>query len=253
MKLKTYRILFFVLFFISTLSLSAQNILIGVGGGWATFGMKSTKQLNQEVVDLLPFKPLATDNFPAYFFYKAEVMYCFPKYIALGINLSTTSTGARYTLADYSGKYTMDNVQKGFFPGLKVLVGKAPGKDDGLNLSLEGGVSFSSMNIDTEFKLYDESDSDNQDFDAFGFYFQPGISYFKKIIPQLKVNVTLGYFLGFENGYYLHGQKDQKIFLQDTNKRVKPQWDGIRAGINLYWDFPYHSEWLKKLHREKQQ
>ncbi|MFA5328887.1 MAG: hypothetical protein WC384_13930 [Prolixibacteraceae bacterium] len=109
------------------------------------------------------------------------------------------------------------------------------------------------MNIDTEIKVFDESNSDIQDFDASGFYFQPGISYFKKIIPQLKVNVTVGYYLGFENGYYLHGQKDQKIILQDTKTTVKPQWNGIRAGINLYWDFPYRSEWVKKLHQEKLQ
>ena len=62
------------------------------------------------------------------------------------LNVSSTST-VRLTLADYSGKYTLDNLQTGFFPGVRVLVGNEPGKVNGLNFSLERGVAFRKMAI----------------------------------------------------------------------------------------------------------
>jgi len=226
----------------ATITLKAQNIFVGAGGGGGTFEMNSVKEFNQYIIKQLPFKPVVKENFPPYFFYKAEVIYCLPDNLSIGINVSTTSTGSRYSLADYSGKYTLDNIQKGFFPGIKLLYGTESGYLNGVNLSLEGGAAFSKMEVNEDLKVGEESQKDNIILNATGFYVQPGICYFVNIIPQFKVCANISYYLGFEKGYHLPKAKDQILYNQETGKPIKPQWDGIRLGITAYWSFRNNSK-----------
>lgn len=213
----------------------AQKILVGVGGGGGTFNMGSTKEFNQSVVNLLPFKPVVTDNFPPWIFEQVEALYCFPKNLAIGFNLSATSTGSRLSLADYSGKYTFDNVQRGFFPGIKLLFGKAPGRLNNLNFSLELGASFSKMTLKEDMKVYADSTLSNSDFNAMGLFVQPGFCYFYQINSKLRVSATVSYYYGIEKGYHLPKAKGQRLINPETHNPVKPQWDGIRVGITAYW------------------
>jgi hypothetical protein len=218
-----------------TVSLKAQEILIGVGGGVGTFAMNSTRTFNQTAVKFLPFTPVLISNFPPYFFYKAEAIYCFPKWMAVGINVSTTSTGSRLSLADYSGKFRLDNIQNGLFPGIKLLFGKAPGKSNGFNLSVEGGVAFSKMTVTEELTVFTESNSTVNDFSAMGYFVQPGVCYFRTITSKLKLSANISYYCGFEKGYHLPGNKDQRLLNIETRNPIKPMWDGIRLGITAYW------------------
>jgi hypothetical protein len=199
--------------------------------------MKSTKEFNQAAVSLLPFTPVLTDNFPPYFYIKGEFLYCLQKNLAVGLNVSSTSTGARLSLADYSGKYTLDNIQKGFFPGVKLLVGNAPGKSNGVNLSLEGGVALSNMLIKEDMAIGGESTSNQYEFSALGFYVQPGLNYFLCINSKVRFSADLSYYFGIEKGYHVPGSKEQKISNSKTGEPIKPQWDGIRLGITAYWCF----------------
>jgi hypothetical protein len=215
----------------------AQNILVGLGGGGAAFSMNSAKTYNQEVAELLSFTPKLTDNFPSYYYYKAEVLYSFGKIIAAGINVYTTSTGSRLTLSDYSGKYRFDNRQKGIFPGIKLLFGKAPALANGLCFALEGGLAVSSMTFDEDLSVFEESQTYTQDFKSFGYFVQPGIYYYHQIIPNVQLAVNASYYLGMEKGYHIPGEKDQVIRSSKTNKEIKPEWDGCRAGVTVYWNF----------------
>lgn len=238
-SLKSIHIKLYICFALisTTIPLNAQNIFIGAGAGGGTFKMNSQKEFNQTIVDNLPFKPALTDNFPPYFFYKVEVLYNFSNILTAGINLSTASTGARLSLADYSGKYYFDNVQKGIFPGIKVFLGKALRESNELKFSLAGGASFSTMKIQEEIKIFDESTTDKQDFNAMGLFVQPGICYFINIVSNIKIGVEVSYYYGFEKGYHAPNEKKQKLFNTDTGKSIKPQWDGIRLGITAYWGF----------------
>lgn len=235
MNLNSLKLYITVSLIVASITLKAQDFLIGMGGGGGTFEMNSTKAFNQTIVSLLPFKPVLTDNFPPYFFYKSEALYCFPKNLAIGINLSTTSTGSRLTLSDYSGKYTFDNVQKGLFTGIKLLFGKAPGQTNGINFSLEGGVAFSNMTAKEDLKIYGDSTENKMDLRAMGIYIQPGICYFRIINSKLRLSANLSYYYSIEKGYHLPGSKDQRLINTSTNEPVKPQWDGIRLGITAYW------------------
>lgn len=230
--LKTYLVLIFI---ITATTIKAQDILFGAGFGGGTFSMNSTKEFNQFISSGLPFKAELTTNFPPYFFYKAEVLYSFPESFALGVNLSSTSTGSRLSYADYSGSYKLDNVQNGVFAGIKILEGQAPGKVTGFNLGLECGVALSKMNIDESMKVFDQTTSDNTEVSSMGFYVQPGVYYF--IVPksQFRFSANVSYYFGIEKGYHLPNQKDAQLINPDTQKQIKPQWDGFRIGVTAYW------------------
>lgn len=228
--------IFLTFFFLISMNLTnvrAQEILAGFGGGIGTFKMASAKEFNQTMINSNPFGAELTDNFPPWFFYKAELLYCLPKVLAIGLSVSSTSTGSRAAISDYSGRYTFDNVQKGIFPGIKIVLGKSPGKTDGLNFSLEGGFSESRMKLEETVKVQTETASDKMNFNASGFYVQPGLCYFKSIISTVKLCGTASYLFGFDDNY-LSSQTEMQIIDYRTSKALKPQWDGLRIGITAF-------------------
>lgn len=234
MKLNNLKIYLIATLIVATTTLKAQDLLIGISGGGATFGMNSTKEFNKALIKALPFTLAVTDNFPPWFFLKAEALYCLPQNLAFGLTLTSTSTGSRYALSDYSGSYKFDNIQKGIFPGIKVLFGKAPGTSNGFNAALEGGVAFSSMTIKEDLTISTESTSDKSDLTAMGFFIQPGVYYFHIINQKIRLSANLSYYYGIEKGYHLPSSKNARLINPDTHNPVKPQWDGIRVGVTAY-------------------
>ena len=232
---KRFKIAALLVFMFLVNSAGAQKILFGAGGGYATFSMSDLKDYNTTVQNNLPFSPEVTDNFPAWFYLNADVLYSFPRLVAAGLTVSTTSTGSRLHLADYSGEYSFDMQTHSWFPGVKVLLGKAPGRTNGPCFSLEGGMAFSSMSFDEKIAVYEEETNDQQDFSAHGFFVKPGLTYMYHVGSQLIVSANVSYYLGFESGYYVKGNSGQKITNTDTGKRIKPNWNGLRAGLVLYW------------------
>ncbi len=230
---KIIAVVLFAMFLAETAS--AQKFLLGAGGGIATFRMKDTKSYNTWVQDKLPFDAVLTDNFPDWYYYQAEVLYSFPKVLAAGFKLSATSTGSRLHLADYSGEYTFDNRQQAWVPGIKLLLGKAPGRMSGPCFSAEGGIAFSSMSFNEATTVHEEQTDDFLEFSAHGFYVQPGFSYLQNMGRHLIVSANVSYYLGFENGYHTLGHSDQKITNSETGEKIKPDWNGVRAGIVVYW------------------
>lgn len=122
-------------------------------------------------------------------------------------------------------------------PGVKLLLGKAPGHNSGLCASVDGGLAFSSMLLNEELVVGDEVIKDKQTLNALGFYVQPGLNYLQHVGNHIIVSANVSYYLGFEKGYYAEGDKDMKITHPDTGENIKPGWNGLRAGIVVYWGF----------------
>ncbi len=214
---------------------SAQNLLLGVGGGYATFDMSDTRAYNEWVQNNLPFTPALTDDFPGWYYFSGEALYSLPKTLAVGLKMANTSTGSRLHLADYSGEYTFDNKQNAWFAGVKTLLGKAPGQNSGFCFSMEAGASFSSMTFEEELQVFGQQQTDNEDFNAIGFYIEPGLTYLQNIGKNLILSGNISYHVGFGKGYHVKGDSDMEIVHPETNEKIKPQWNGLRAGVIIYW------------------
>ncbi|MGQ8338952.1 hypothetical protein ACUNWD_20505 [Sunxiuqinia sp. A32] len=232
-KLLNFNAVLLFLFIANTAG--AQKYMVGVGCGYATFDMTDTKDYNETVLSKLPFAPFITDDFPGWYFFQAEALYSFPKVLAVGLKFSTTSTGSRIHLADYSGEYTFDNQQKGWFPGLKLLLGKAPGRKSGISVSIEGGMAFSFMTFDEKILVNEEAIDNYEEFNARGYYLQPGVNYMQHLGEHIIISANISFYKGFENGYYAEGDKDLKIRNNDTGEKIEPNWNGLRAGLVVYW------------------
>ncbi|MDX8337855.1 hypothetical protein SLH46_01590 [Draconibacterium sp. IB214405] len=229
------KISLFVCFVLFVNISSAQKLMLGLGGGYATFDMSDTRAYNEWVQNNLPFSPALTDDFPGWYYFSGEALYTLPKTVAVGLKMSTTSTGSRLHLSDYSGEYTFDNKQNAWFVGVKTLLGKAPGQKSGPCFSMEAGASFSSMSFEEEIVVYEERESDNEDFSAIGFYVEPGLTYLQNIGKNLIVSGNVSYHMDFGKGYHINGESDMEIIHPETNEKIKPQWNGLRAGIIIYW------------------
>lgn len=229
----TFAILLFLSF---SPAIKAQNFLIGAGSGIGTFSMNSSKEYNQMVINRLAFNPVITDNFPPFLYFNAEALYSFPKTLAAGLALSTTSTGSRLHLADYSGEYTFDNLQNVVNVGAKILLGKQPGKTNGINFSLESGVALSKMTFDENISIDAGTETYNEDFSAEGFYIQPGVVYHYQFLQHLLVAAQISWYIGIEKGYHVNGSRKGIIRFGENNEVIKPEWNGLRAGLTLYWN-----------------
>jgi len=237
MKLNKLNLLIAATLIVFSTTLKAQDFIAGFGGGGATFGMNSTKNFNQTIIKSLPFQPVIKDNFPPWVFSRIDLLFFFPKNMAFGYTVSSTSTGSRMTLSDYSGKYTFDNVQQGIFPGIKLLFGKNPMQTNGMNVSFEAGVSLSSMKIKEDLTLSGESTKDESNLKAMGIFLQPGVNYIRVLNAKIRLSADLSYYFGIEKGYHSPGNKDARLINPDSHEPVKPQWDGIRIGVTLYYSF----------------
>jgi hypothetical protein len=235
-KIYTIQLLISALLLITS-TLSAQKLYIGVGGGLGTFKMDKTREFNQTVMEYLPFDTKLTDDFPPYFLYKAEILYCFPKILSVGLNTTATSTGSRVCLSDYSGSYTFDNLQKAYMVGIKLMAGMFPAKKNGICFSVEGGMAMSFLSLKENIAVYNETENTITKCNSTGFYLQPGIDFYWHIVPRIMIGGNLSYFKGFNTNYHLKGDKEQTLHNTITNEPVGPQWDGIRASIVLYYQF----------------
>ena len=127
--------------------------------------------------------------------------------------------------------------------GAKFILGTAPGKTSGLCATFEGGLALSFMVFDEVFRLTEFPDEEyedyHQNFTAWGWYLQPGVDYRFFLTRHLQLAASAGYYIGMEKGYHLPGEPEQIIRDNRTNEIIKPQWDGLRLGIMIYWDFDW--------------
>ena len=142
---------------------------------------------------------------------------------SIGIEYDYNSTGSRISSADYSGKYTFDELLHGHSFGLVnsfrfLRLGKVQA-EAGVNL----GYIYSSIKTNEYLQVADTNMSNSSSFYSDSFYLEPGmlISY---TFPFMKIGADLSYLI--DKGGVIMTDSDKKT-LNYTN------WSGFRIGINV--------------------
>lgn len=219
-------------------SLSAQRFHLGLGSGLGTFNMSDSREFNLAVLESLPFEAKLTDNFPPFLIYRGEIVYDFPKVVSLGFNVSSTSTGSRICVSDYSGSYVFDNLQKAYACGLKTMAGSVLARRQRFCCSLEGGVIWSFLTLKEDFTIFDVASNNVTDCRSFGLYIQPGLNYLWQVASWCTLGGNVSYLVDIQNNYHEKGDKNKTLFNTKTKEPIKPQWDGIRVSVTLYYSLP---------------
>lgn len=208
--------------------LMAQHIEIAVASGFAGCNMSELKDLNQHLMEDLPFESKVVSDFPAWFIYRASVVASTKEKYKIGVVYTHSSAGSRVSSADYSGEYRFDIAMTGNSVGL--LLGYEVFKYKQLDIrfnAIIGGI-LSTCSLNEYIQLYESDASNNYSMKSLSFYLN----------PEIAINYRIG---RFDAGIFGGFQYDTKghLILSGQKTSTSTNWTGFRAGIALSVMLPY--------------
>lgn len=174
-------------------------------------------------------------TFPPYFNHSLSADFRIASKHCLGLSWTYMTTGARNSLADYSGAMAQDFILNGhkFGAAYKRLI--PAGQDLSFYVQFRFGLISSNLEIHEWMRLY-ESDytyDDYNDFKSTGWYIEPraGVRYF--ITRNLALHAGIGYESGTESELWYKIRDEKNYLVHGNDERVKLDWSGYRASVGL--------------------
>jgi hypothetical protein len=210
-----------------------QTITIGFGSGIGKYSMSGLKDFNRSIMDQLPFDSELTSDFPPYLFYEPLVMARFGN-LSAGLVYSFQSTGSRISAKDYSGEYRFDMKVRSSAPGLLCEYEVLGIKRYSLSPYASFRGVFSRLQASEMLTIDDNILTDeSQELKAFSWLVEPGIS-LSGSFGIVGVGIAFGYAIDLGgNPFHSVGNEDNILKNPVSGQEVKPDWNGIRAGITL--------------------
>jgi len=216
---RIYIILILLLTPLSNL-LTAQKPNFGFETGFGTYEMTEIKQIIETSMSSNILQPQRTDNFPGYLYFRPYVEAEY-RYFNIGLGYTLMSTGARYSIHDYSGDYKFDAQMIGNAAGLFVEIPIYSMNRFKFLIAVESGIIFNKMNIKETLQLYDINqpyqEQTKQSLTSYSFFAKPYLKAEYKIDKSIRSTISIGY------------HKDITEYFAD--------WDGLRAGIGISYIF----------------
>jgi hypothetical protein len=232
----TKRVLITLLLLISFIRANSQEFNFGFQTGIGTYSMKGLKNINKTVPQGLPFDTKLVSDFPAYFYYRPSIIIRFNDF-GLGLVYSFQSTGSRISAKDYSGEYRFDMKIKSNTPGIYCEVKLSAENKFNFYLYSIIGPSFSNLETKEYFNVADTVLTNaNYKFKAQNYYIEPGINFLFPV-KAFSFGLNLGYLIQFGDQAFYTGN-DKKNILFDTKNQVsvKPDWNGFRVGLSVFYN-----------------
>jgi hypothetical protein len=220
----------FILSFASVVS--AQQVHFGFNTGLGTYQMEELKRFNNNYINQLPFEAVNVDDYPPWIYYKQSLEFAWDR-IMTGITLGFYSTGARFSMADYTGKYQFDSKIKSAGPGF--WFGAIANPLNKFQVIFTGEIGFlrTKLVIDESFELFEESEvDDNYVFKSWDTIIEPGVK-FQFPVALFLFEYYLAYAMQIDGkGLVKNGQSAQyELYIQGES--VNPGWNGLRTGLGV--------------------
>jgi hypothetical protein len=232
-----------ILILLISVTVFSQRFSIGVRGGLGMYSMDLLDQFQQYRTNEVQLPLKITESYPITPFYRGELALIDMKYIdKIAVFYGFYSTGARSAVSDYSGYAHLDAVINGNQMGLTIqknLYQKGLWSVAG---SVDASYLFSKLKTTDVIEIYDlENMTEKQEYSlvANGFAVEPGLVASYRLKPLI-FQVNLGYLIDFSKKLHLAGDKD--MVLGVNNEPVKPQWTGLRLGLQVSYVFKKSKE-----------
>jgi len=230
---KTIQII--ILFFTFINQTNSQDIKLGFQSGIGTYSMSGLKGLNNTITQSLPFDSKIVSDFPQFWYYRPMA---FMKLNNNWIGLVCTfqSTGSRISAKDYSGEYRCDMKVNTLSPGIYGDINLWSQFNFRASLYAIIGISFSNLAINNYFNVLDTVlTNETVNCKAMNYYCEPGLN-LTYSIKSVSIGVNIDYLLQFgDQAFYTGGNTNNKLYNPQTQSAVKPEWNGIRAGVSIYF------------------
>ena len=189
----------------------------------------SLKNFHEELVNQITFENFEiNDNFN----------YNYGFTIGLRINhkasffFSNKVSGAKSSVADYSGFVRLTNELNGYTFGLEYEISLMESEKKNLNIGLKGLVTSSNLNLTSASRIMNAHQSESLEFRSLDFGGAVGINYEYSIgFITLRAHLDLNVYIG---GKLTLKDDDSGGFLTDqSGNKVTTSWTGLTGGIGL--------------------
>jgi hypothetical protein len=232
MKLK--HITLFIAFTLTmSLSINAQDfeVFADFEGGLSI--SNSLKRFHQELADQIPFDGVKTSE-------KFDYNYGFRIGIRINKNASIfyglRVSGAKSSVADFSGFFRLTNELKGSTLGLEYEFPLKEFEKANLNLGIKGLVTPTTLLLATESQILNQKQSEKLEFNALDFGGAIALNYEYPIgYVILRAHLDFNLYVG---GKITLESDDSGAYLTDqSGDKVTNGWSGITGGIGLMIPF----------------
>ena len=227
---RRYIILFF-LFLVLSNSLTAQKTCVGFDTGYGTYAMTDIKHFLENTMNTNVLQPHRVSNFPGYLFFRPYIEIKYP-YLNLGIAYTLMSTGARYSIHDYSGEYKFDAQIVGNAAGAFVELPIYSIQRFRFLIAAEAGIISNKLKLDESIKItgiYNQQDDNN--LRSINIFVKPYLKVEYELWKSLSANFSLGYHKAIiANKMHLEGDIS-------SVSDIVADWDGYRTSVGISYRF----------------
>jgi hypothetical protein len=225
--IRTFCFLMFLSVFIKT---SCQQFSIDFSAGYSAFACNDLSKFNTYMLGELPFKAKLTDSFPNNIEYKITPVLKLEKIFSIGLRWSTTSTGSKIDVKDYTGEYSLTARTSLNTFGAVVNFGPFQLKNFSFYFNNNIGKTFSKLKYTEHFSLYEETNDTSFNYKSRSTFYEPTVQSFYNF-GICELGLSCGYFLDFKGTYT--SVEDDRNSLELNRKKLKSDWSGMRYGLIL--------------------
>ena len=229
MKQLFFLIIILVLVFTTTAQESRPKLKLAAFGGFATYSFEKPEDINDEVINQLPFDVAVIDNFPSRFYFGGNVLIRLADWYSVGPAYEFHSTGSRVGAKDYSGSYHFDQILSTHQLGIENEVRISGKTKTAVFLNLSGGVNFSGWKMEEILTVGEDKQEDKSEYSAIKPFVYPSVKLTYPVYKEFLVFAKAGYLFDLGGKYHLSGNKD----FQST---VKIPWSGFRVSLGLEFE-----------------
>ena len=220
------KILFALSLIFSFTMVFGQKIEFRPGMGFGMYAMNDLRTLLKQSAEGSSVGLKTSEEFPPYYTYHFDVIYYISPKIGVGLTSGVYSTGARNSIADYSGRYNEDITAKALNLGLIGVFKDSLKNDLFYGLELCSGLKMSDLQFESKIKLndIDYSDESKMDFTGNGWWVEPRVRFGWNLYKSFTWSTYAGYEFHFRNKMTMKENSQ-------SNLLGKIDWSGFRFGV----------------------
>lgn len=229
MKQLLFVIILLILGFNTIAQENRPKLKLGVLGGFATYSFENLKDMNNEIINQLPFDVAVIDNFPSRFYFGGHALIRVASWYSVGPAYEFHSTGSRVGASDYSGFYHFDQILSTHQLGIENEICISKNIKPAVFIEVSGGVNFSSWKMEELLDVGEEKQEDKSHYDAVKPFVYPAMKISYPVYKDFSAFAKAGYLFDLGGKYHLSGNKDYQ-------SSIKVPWSGFRISVGLEFE-----------------
>jgi hypothetical protein len=203
---------------------------IEIGGG--TYQLADLRKFQQQAIPEIDVPIESVSSFPAYWAYKASMLYYINGNWGVGFTGSFYSTGARNHYEDYSGYYKLDILLSSINAGVTLNRKFNLSQQVKLIPEISSGIKFSDISMSENLHVTTNLNSEEIELKSNGLWLEPRVRVLFQPITSIALGASVGYEYNLPSKNYLADDKQQYLQTHD-GKVVRVGWSGLRAFLSV--------------------